>query len=199
MTDNTPPGKIRIYRGKPVRRMHVMVKPTGALCNLDCTYCYYLSKQQLLGMPEQWRISEEVFESFIRQYFEGQNYKEVVFSWQGGEPTLLGLDFFKKVVALEKKYCPPHVRCENDLQTNGTLIDKSWCEFLHEVNFLVGLSIDGPKSLHDAFRKDKSGQGSFDRVFRAATLLRKHKSGKSLRVQQRTGIRRSKDEMGKLQ
>ena len=86
----------RIWRGKPVRRMHVMVKPTGALCNLDCTYCYYLSKQELLGKPEQWRISDEVLETFIRQYFEGQNYKEVVFSWQGGEPTLLGLDFFQE-------------------------------------------------------------------------------------------------------
>ena len=116
-----------------------------------------------------------MLETFIRQYFEGQNYKEVVFSWQGGEPTLLGLDFFKKVVALEKKYCPPHVRCENDLQTNGTLIDDAWCEFLHDENFLVGLSIDGPKTLHDAYRKDKAGLGSFDRVFRAASLLRKHK------------------------
>jgi uncharacterized protein len=115
MTDNATPGKMRLYRGKPVRRMHVMVKPTGALCNLGCTYCYYLSKEQLLGKPEQWRIADTVLETFIRQYFEGQNYKEAVFSWQGGEPTLLGLDFFKKVVALEKKYCPPHVRCENDL------------------------------------------------------------------------------------
>jgi len=177
MTDNTTPGSgtIRLYRGKPVRRMHVMVKPTGALCNLDCTYCYYLSKQDLLGRPEQWRISDDLLETFIRQYFEGQNYKEVVFSWQGGEPTLLGLDFFKKVVALEKKYCPPHVRCENDLQTNGTLIDDAWCEFLHEENFLVGLSIDGPKALHDAYRKDKAGLGSFDRVFHGASLLKKHK------------------------
>jgi uncharacterized protein len=163
------------YRGKPVRRMHVMVKPTGALCNLDCTYCYYLSKQELLGKPDDWRISEEVLETFIRQYFEGQNHKEVVFSWQGGEPTLLGIDFFRKVVELEKKYCPPHVRCENDLQTNGTYLDNEWCEFLYEENFLVGLSIDGPKALHDAYRKDKAGRGSFDRVFRAARLLRKHK------------------------
>jgi len=165
----------RLYRGRPVRRMHVMVKPTGALCNLDCTYCYYLSKQELLGKPGQWRISDEVLESFIRQYFEGQNHKEVVFSWQGGEPTLLGLDFFRRVVELENKYCPSHVRCENDLQTNGTNIDDAWCEFLHRENFLVGLSIDGPKHLHDAFRKDRSGQGSFDRVFRASKLLRKHK------------------------
>ncbi len=95
----------RLYRGKPVRRMHVMVKPTGSLCNLDCTYCYYLSKKELLGSPEQWRISDDVLETFIRQYFEAHNHKEVVFSWQGGEPTLLGLDFFKKVVELEKKYC----------------------------------------------------------------------------------------------
>jgi uncharacterized protein len=165
----------KLYRGKPVRRMHVMVKPTGALCNLDCTYCYYLSKQELLGRPEQWRISDEMLESFIRQYFESQNCKEVVFSWQGGEPTLLGLDFFRKVVELEKKYCPPHVRCENDLQTNGTNLDDAWCEFLYGHNFLVGLSIDGPKHLHDAYRKDRSGQGSFDRVFRASKLLRKHK------------------------
>ena len=163
------------YRGKPVRRMHVMIKPTGALCNLDCTYCYYLSKQELLGTPEQWRIDDELLENFIRQYFAGHNHKEVVFSWQGGEPTLLGLDFFRKVVELEKKYCPPHVRCENDLQTNGTNLDDAWCKFLHEENFLVGLSIDGPKRLHDAYRKDKSGQGSFDRTFRAAKLLKKHK------------------------
>jgi uncharacterized protein len=165
----------QLYRGKPIRRMHVMVKPTGALCNLDCTYCYYLSKQELLGKPEQWHISDEVLEAFIRQYFEGQNHKEVVFSWQGGEPTLLGLDFFRKVVQLEKKYCPSHVRCENDLQTNGTYLDDAWCGFLYEHNFLVGLSIDGPRSLHDHHRKDRSGTGSFDRVLRAAKLLKKHK------------------------
>lgn len=175
MIESTPAAKVRVFRGKPVRRMHVMVKPTGALCNLDCAYCYYLSKQELLGRPEVWRISDEVLETFIRQYFESQNYKEVVFSWQGGEPTLLGLDFFRKVVELEKKYCPTHVRCENDLQTNGTLLDDTWCEFLHNENFLVGLSIDGPKNLHDPYRKNKSGQGSFDQVLHAAELLRKHK------------------------
>lgn len=166
---------IRLYHGKPVRRMHVMVKPTGSLCNLNCSYCYYLSKQDLLGKPAQWRISDEVLDTFIRQYFDGQNHKEVVFSWQGGEPTLLGLDFFKRVVEIENKYCPPHVRCENDLQTNGTLLDDAWCEFLHDQNFLVGLSVDGPKNLHDGYRRDASGQGSFDRVLRAAKLLRKNK------------------------
>jgi uncharacterized protein len=155
--------------------MHVMVKPTGALCNLSCSYCYYLSKQDLLGNHGSgWRIPDGVLETFIRQYLEGQNHKEVVFSWQGGEPTLLGLEFFKKVIDLESKYCPSYVRCENDLQTNGVLLDDAWCEFLHDANFLVGLSIDGPRHLHDAHRKDRGGQGSFDRVFRAARLLRKH-------------------------
>ena len=174
-TINASSQSVRLYRGKPIKRMHVMVKPTGALCNLDCSYCYYLSKQELLGRPEQWRISDDALETFIRQYFEGQNHKEVIFSWQGGEPTLLGIDFFRKVVDLEKKFCPPHVRCENDLQTNGTNLDDEWCEFLHDENFLVGLSLDGPKRLHDAYRRDKSGQGSFDRVLRAGKLLKKHK------------------------
>jgi uncharacterized protein len=162
------------WRGKPVRRLHVMVKPTGSRCNLNCTYCYYLSKQILFNTEARCRISDEVLEAFIRQYFQGQNYKEVVFSWQGGEPTLLGLDFFRRVVELEKRFCPPHVRCENDLQTNGTLLDEAWCEFLREHNFLVGLSLDGPKELHDHYRKDKAGKGSFDRVFRAARLLKRH-------------------------
>lgn len=175
MTETTLTTSGFLFRGKPVRRVHVMVKPTGARCNLDCTYCYYLSKEQLLGKPEQLCISDELLEEFIRQYFTSQNHKEVVFSWQGGEPTLLGIDFFRKVVALEKQYCPPHVRCENDLQTNGTLLDDDWCTFLNDENFLVGLSIDGPKELHDAYRKDNAGKGSFDRVFNAARLLRKHK------------------------
>ncbi len=175
MAPNPLPFKPELWRGKPIRRMHVMVKPTGPLCNLNCTYCYYLSKQVLLSPENSWRISDEVLESFIRQYFEGQNYKEVVFSWQGGEPTLLGLDFFRRVVALQKRYCPPRVRCENDLQTNGTLLDEAWCEFLAEHNFLVGLSIDGPQDLHDHYRKDKIGEGSFDRVWRGARLLRQQR------------------------
>ena len=100
-----------------------------------------------------------MLEAFIRQYFEGQNYKEVIFSWQGGEPTLLGLDFFRQVVELEKRYCPRPCALENDLQTNGTLLDEAWCEFLAEHNFLVGLSLDGPKEIHDHYRQDKAGTG----------------------------------------
>jgi len=166
----------RLYRGKPVARMHVMIKPAGPVCNLDCAYCYYLSKQELLGSTGgTWQLDDDTLETFIRQYIEGQNFKEVVFSWQGGEPTLRGLDFFRKVVALEKKYAPSHMRCENDLQTNGTLLTGEWCEFLREENFLVGLSIDGPRELHDAYRKDKDGTGTFDKVLSAVRLLHKHK------------------------
>ncbi|MCK4548922.1 MAG: anaerobic sulfatase maturase, partial [Candidatus Krumholzibacteria bacterium] len=165
----------RLFRGKPVVRMHAMVKPLGPVCNLDCAYCFYLSKERLLETDSKWRMSDEVLEKFIRQYIEGQNYKEVVFSWQGGEPTLLGLDFFRKVVELEKKYAPSWVRCENDLQTNGTLLDDEWCAFLAENNFVVGLSLDGPKELHDHYRVYKDGRGTFDDVFRAAGLLSKHK------------------------
>ncbi len=164
----------RLYRGRPAVRMHAMIKPTGPICNLDCRYCYYLSKETLLGTENGWRISDETLETFIRQYIEGQNYKEVIFSWQGGEPTLLGLDFFRKVMDLERKYCPPHTRCENDLQTNGTRLDDGWCAFLRENGFLVGLSIDGPRDLHDAYRRDKAGEGTFERVLRASKLLRKH-------------------------
>jgi uncharacterized protein len=163
-----------MWRGKPVTRFHAMAKPIGPLCNLDCSYCYYLSKEGLLDTANNWRMSDEVLEEYIRQYIEGQNHKEVIFSWQGGEPTLLGLNFFRKVVELEKKYCPPHKRIENDLQTNGTLLDDEWCEFLTENNFLVGLSIDGPQELHDYYRRDKAGKGSFDRIFNSARLLRKH-------------------------
>ena len=166
---------LRLFGGKPVRRVHVMVKPVGSMCNLDCTYCYYLSKADLLGKPRHWAMTEATLETFIQQYFEANNYKEVVFSWQGGEPTLLGVDFFRKVVALQKQHCPAGVRCENDLQTNGTLLDDEWCRFLYENRFLVGLSVDGPQALHDRFREDKQGRGSFKRVLRSARLLRKHR------------------------
>ena len=119
-------------------------------------------------------MTDDALENFIRQYIEQQNTKEIVFSWQGGEPCLRGLDFFKKVIALEKKYAPSYVRCENDLQTNGTLLNDEWCAFLRENNFLVGLSIDGPRNLHNRYRTGKNGEGSFDDVFRAVRLLHRH-------------------------
>lgn len=167
-------GKLRMFRGRPMVRMHAMVKAMGPVCNLDCDYCYYTSKRELLTTQSQWRMTQETLELFIKQYIDQQNAPEIVFSWQGGEATLLGLDFFKTVVALQKKHAPLHVRIENDLQTNGMLLDDAWCAFLRDNNFLVGLSIDGPKHMHDAHRKDAGGKGSFDRVMRSARLLRRH-------------------------
>ena len=155
-------------------RFHAMVKPTGAICNLDCAYCYYLHKEELLGSNSKFRISDETLEAHIRQYIEAQCGDEVVFSWQGGEPTLLGVEFFEKVVALEKKYQRPGMYIENDLQTNGTLLNDEWYSFLRQNKFLVGLSIDGPQELHDKFRVNKGGQPTFDKVFAAGQGLQKY-------------------------
>jgi len=151
-----------------------MIKPVGAICNLDCSYCYYLHKEKLLGSPSKFRISDEILETHIRQYIEGQDREAVVFSWQGGEPTLLGLEFFREVVALEQKYKKPGQCVENDLQTNGTLLNDEWCAFLKQHGFLVGLSIDGPKELHDQYRVAKDGKATFDKVLAAAEMLHHH-------------------------
>src|SRR5271169_3988770 len=135
MSDVAPcpplPGATRAY--------HAMIKPVGSLCNLDCTYCYYLHKEELLQQPRQPRMSDEILEEHIRQYIEAQTGDEVVFSWQGGEPTVLGLEFFRKAVALQAHYKKSGQRIENDLQTNGTLLDAEWAAFLKEHKFLVGL------------------------------------------------------------
>lgn len=161
-----PAGSLRAY--------HAMVKPIGSICNLDCAYCYYLHKKNLLGSTNNFRISDEILESHIRQYTEGQDRSEVVFSWQGGEPTLLGLGFFRKVVELEQKYKKPNQRIENDLQTNGMLLNDEWGAFLRKYGFLVGLSIDGPRELHDRYRVANDGKPTFDNVFAAAQMLRRH-------------------------
>ena len=155
-------------------RFHAMVKPIGSTCNLNCTYCYYLHKEELIHQPKAPQMSDEILEQHIRQYIEAQTGDEVVFSWQGGEPTLLGLDFFRKVVALEEKYCKPDQSIGNDLQTNGILLNEEWAAFLKQHNFLVGLSCDGPKRLHDRFRVTKGGEPTHDKVMAAARLLKKH-------------------------
>jgi len=162
-----------VYDSSP-RRFHVMAKPVGSACNLDCTYCFYLSKADLPNGPGSGRMSDETLELFIRQYIEGVTGGDVVFSWQGGESTLAGLDFYRKVVALEKKYARPGQRIQNDLQTNGTLLDEEWAAFLKENHFLVGLSIDGPRELHDRYRVTKGGQPTFDKVYQAAKLLQRY-------------------------
>ncbi|WP_421193406.1 anaerobic sulfatase maturase [Aeromonas enteropelogenes] len=160
--------------GAYARRFHVMAKPGGSKCNIDCQYCFYLHKEDLLHQPRQPRMDEETLDTFIRSYIEGQDGDEIVFSWQGGEPTLLGIDYFRQIVALQQKYCPPGVSIRNDLQTNGILLNDEWCRFLKEHGFLVGLSIDGPRALHDKYRVTRSGKPTFDLVMAAAELLRQH-------------------------
>jgi uncharacterized protein len=152
---------------------HVMLKPRGPVCNLDCAYCYYLSKKDLYPGAD-FCMTDDVLETFTRQYIEAQRVPEVTFGWQGGEPLLMGLDFFRQAVALQEKHCKPGMRVVNALQTNGTLLDDDWCRFLHEHDFLVGLSLDGPREVHDAYRVDKGGNPSFDRVMAGLALLKQH-------------------------
>jgi len=151
-----------------------MAKPTGAACNLSCDYCFFL-KKEMLYPGSDFRMPNDVHEAYIRQLLEAHQTPEVTIAWQGGEPTLMGLDFFRRSVELQKKYQKPGTRIENTFQTNGILLDDEWCRFFHENGFLIGLSLDGPKELHDAYRKDKGGRGTFDRVVRAARSLQKHK------------------------
>ncbi len=156
-------------------RFHTMIKPAGAQCNLDCSYCFYLHKEDLLAQPKTPRMSESLLEAHIRQYIAAQTGSEVIFSWQGGEPTLMGLDFFRRVVHLQAQYKKPNQRIENDMQTNGILLDDEWCAFLKQHNFLVGLSVDGPAELHDIYRYSKGGKPTHTRVMHAATLLHQYK------------------------
>lgn len=155
------------------RRYSVMCKPAGPACNLRCEYCYYLSKEPLLHLPGLEPIADDVLERFVRDYIHGNDAAEIAFDWQGGEPTLLGVDFFRRVVELQERHCPPSKSVINNLQTNGTLVDDEWCDFLKRHGFLVGLSIDGPRELHDAYRRARGGQPTFDRVMASAKLMRK--------------------------
>jgi uncharacterized protein len=152
---------------------HLTVKPHGAVCNLDCSYCYYLEKEALYPGRSR-RMAPAVLERFIEPYIAahaGQRGAEVVFGWQGGEPTLMGLDFFRQVVALQATYRRPGMRIRNTLQTNGVLLDEAWASFLADHRFLVGISIDGPAHLHDVYRVDKVGQPTFKRVLKGLRWL----------------------------
>jgi len=159
-------------RGAPPA-FHVLAKPTGAACNLACAYCYFLEKERLYPGSD-FRMSEEILEAFIGQYIRAQRVPEAVISWQGGEPTLMGLDFFRRSVEIAQEKAPRGMRVSHTLQTNGMLLDDAWCEFLCEHGFLVGLSVDGPRELHDVYRRDKGGGGTFERAERAARLMQRH-------------------------
>src|SRR5580693_967027 len=152
---------------------HLLAKPTGSKCNLDCKYCFFLSKETLYP-GDRSRMSDQLLETYIRQLLEAQPLGEVNVAWQGGEPTLMGLDFFKRSIEYVEKYRRPGQRILHTMQTNGILLDDHWCAFFKEHNFLVGLSIDGPREMHDAYRVNKGGEGSFDQVMRAWETLHRH-------------------------
>jgi len=150
---------------------HVLVKPTGAICNLDCKYCFFLSKEMLYP-GSRFRMADELLERYIRQLLESHTTPEVNLSWQGGEPTLMGLDFFRRSVALADKHKLPGQKVQHTIQTNGTRLDDDWAAFFKENGFLVGISFDGPPALHDAYRVDKGGAGTFDQVRRGLDALK---------------------------
>lgn len=153
--------------------IHVMAKPVGPLCNLDCSYCFYLEKEAFFPQREKFRMSDEVLQSYVQNYISAQSGPEVEFTWQGGEPTLMGLDFFKKAVTLQRHFANGKI-IHNTLQTNATLIDDEWGEFLAREQFLVGLSLDGPRELHELHRYDKQGRSSFDATLRGLKILQRH-------------------------
>ena len=158
--------------GQP-QGIHIIAKPLGPKCNLNCEYCFYLEKQALFPKGEDYMMPDEVLQAYIDKYITLQPTPKVGFVWQGGEPTLLGLNFYRKVIELQRPFAGQK-EISNSLQTNGTLLDDEWCEFLKDNNFLVGLSLDGPKEIHDRYRKDAGDKGSFDKVMRGLKLLQKY-------------------------
>ena len=154
-------------------RFHLLAKPSGSTCNIDCTYCFFLSKEALYP-DEKHRMSDATLEAYIRQLLESHRTPEVTVAWQGGEPTLMGVDFFRRSVALVEKYRRPGQQIQHTFQTNGIALDDDWCAFLKANNFLVGLSVDGPRDLHDTYRVTRGGKGTFDLVMKGWQCLRKH-------------------------
>jgi uncharacterized protein len=157
------------------RALHVLTKPAGAICNLDCTYCFFLSKEALYP-GSKFRMGDDLLEQYIRQVIETQQQDYVTIAWQGGEPTLMGLEFFRRSVELVEKHRRPGMTVEHTIQTNGTLLDAEWADFFHDNDFLVGLSMDGPPDIHDAQRVDKGGKPTHAKVLAAAQLLTEHEA-----------------------
>lgn len=153
---------------------HLLAKPTGAICNLDCQYCFFLAKEQLYP-GSKFRMADDLLETYIQQLLDAHRTPEVTVAWQGGEPTLMGLDFFRRAIDLVEKYKKPGQIVSHTLQTNGTKLDDEWGRFFKQHNFLIGLSVDGPQHLHNAYRVDKRGQGTFDRVMQGWKTLQKYK------------------------
>jgi sulfatase maturation enzyme AslB (radical SAM superfamily) len=169
----TMPGLPGVWPKNAPSYFHVLGKPTGATCNLDCTYCFFLSKEKLYP-NSRFRMSDDLLETYIRQVIESQRVPEVTISWQGGEPTLMGLDFFKRSIEYVNTYARPGVTIQHTMQTNGILLNEAWRDFFREHHFLIGLSLDGPQAMHDTYRVDKGGAPTFHKVMRAAWLLQEH-------------------------
>ncbi len=151
-----------------------MAKPSGAVCNMDCTYCFYLEKEKLYPRAgKKWRMDDAALELYVSQYIEAQDVPQVNFAWQGGEPTLMGVGFYRRAVQLQNRYANGKT-ITNAFQTNGMLLDDEWGEFLAENHFLVGISIDGPRALHDRYRVDRGGKPTFDRVMAGLDILKQH-------------------------
>ncbi len=161
---------------KAKRPFHILSKPIGPLCNLDCEYCFYLDKTDYYPETKQFDMGDTTLEAHVKNYIESQpvGCREVTFGWQGGEPTLRGLDFFRQAVALQQKHARPGMKIINTLQTNGVLINDNWAAFLKQHEFLVGISIDGDEELHDHYRKTRSGKGSYRQVVQGLQMLQKH-------------------------
>jgi uncharacterized protein len=156
------------------REFQIFVKPIGPVCNLSCSYCYYLRKEQLYPKAEQFRMPDEILEEYIEQQISASPERVIRFSWHGGEPTLLGLDYFRKIVALQRKHQPPDRLIANGIQTNGTLLDEDWCRFFARESFAVGLSLDGSPETHDRYRVTKDQKPTHKQAMRGYKLLRRH-------------------------
>ena len=154
--------------------LYVMLKPAGAHCNLACKYCYYLEKNNLYQNSHRHLMSDEMLEQFTREYIEAQTMPQVLFTWHGGEPLMRSIDFYKKALALQKKYAHGK-QIDNVIQTNGTLLTDEWCEFFAQNHWLVGISIDGPQEYHDHYRVTPAGKPSWEKVMQGISLLKKHR------------------------
>ncbi len=160
---------------KASRRFQIFAKPVGAVCNLECNYCYYLKKKDIYPKGQSSRMPDDILEDYIVQHIDASPDPEIRFSWHGGEPTVLGLDYFRKIVAIERKHQPRGRRITNGMQTNGTLLDEDWCRFLAAEGFTVGLSLDGPPELHNLYRVTKEGKPTHEQAMRGYELLQKHR------------------------
>lgn len=158
----------------PSREFQVFVKPVGAICNLDCYYCYYLEKEQIYPSGNALRMSDEILENYIIQHIDASTDEIINFSWHGGEPTIFGLESFRKIVRLQRKHQPSGKVIANGIQTNGTLLDEEWCDFFATENFMVGISLDGPEEFHNRYRLTKDKRHSFEQTIRGYHLLQQY-------------------------